>query len=502
MQMKKKVLAAAVFAAMGMGSAHAVNLSQDGTGEVLIFPFYTVQGTEETLLSIVNTTAISKAVKVRFREGMNSAEVLDFNVYLSHYDVWTAKIFDDPNGEGAAITTNDQSCTIPGFVGSTIPFRNNAYLADGGPTEIERTREGYIEVIEMGVPDPAVAVSGWNEDGIGGLDNIHVNGIPVNCASMQASMAGGSWLNTPNQGMLAPTGGLTGSVGIINVALGNEVSVPPTVLASFSDAPIHNGLATLAPTLSQVQPLASVVYTNDAGLDPVGNPDQNAEAYYDVWAFPHFAIDAVSAVLMADTFQNEFSVNPAVNAETDWVATFPTKNQYVNRNVAGGIPPFTSDFMFNEAAGAAMIAGTASDGMACEPVNVVVYDREERSAAATLDFSPVIVTGNSLCWEANVINFGDSDVLASTYLDVPITAGYTSGWATFQFSAAGPGHQLTNAVSANQYDGLPVIGFRTTRLANGDVVGGNYEMSTSHSFNRVIVDGVAPVVGAGSWAQP
>ena len=47
-------------------------------------------------MSVVNTTASTKAVKVRFREGKNSAEVLDFNVFLSPFDVWTASITPGP----------------------------------------------------------------------------------------------------------------------------------------------------------------------------------------------------------------------------------------------------------------------------------------------------------------------------------------------------------------------------------------------------------------------
>ena len=84
MKMKKKILSAAVMAAaLGAGSAQAANLSSDGTGQVLLFPYYTVQGNNETLLTIVNTTDKGKAVKVRFREAFNSREVLGFNLYLA-----------------------------------------------------------------------------------------------------------------------------------------------------------------------------------------------------------------------------------------------------------------------------------------------------------------------------------------------------------------------------------------------------------------------------------
>ena len=53
-----------------------------------------------TLLSVVNSTASAKAVKVRFLEGRNSREVLDFNLYLSAKDVWGAALV--PNAAGGA----------------------------------------------------------------------------------------------------------------------------------------------------------------------------------------------------------------------------------------------------------------------------------------------------------------------------------------------------------------------------------------------------------------
>ena len=78
--MKKNALTNAVIAgiagAAGIASvANAVNLNPDGLGQVLIYPYYTVNGGNQTLVSIVNTTEHGKAVKVRFVEGRNSREV-------------------------------------------------------------------------------------------------------------------------------------------------------------------------------------------------------------------------------------------------------------------------------------------------------------------------------------------------------------------------------------------------------------------------------------------
>src|ERR1700745_2440455 len=98
----------------------AVNMNPDGLGQVLLYPYYTVNGGQQTLLSVVNTDTVNgKAVKVRFLEGYNSREVLDFNLFLSPAAVWTANVFalSDAgiSGTGAGIFTTDNSCTAPGF---------------------------------------------------------------------------------------------------------------------------------------------------------------------------------------------------------------------------------------------------------------------------------------------------------------------------------------------------------------------------------------------------
>ena len=107
---KRKTFYTAVLAAMGAlgvtGSANAVQLSQDGTGAVLIYPYYTVRtagfGPYNTYLNVVNTTSIAKVVKVRFLEGKNSREVLDFNLWLSPNDVWAGAV--SATAAGAKLT--------------------------------------------------------------------------------------------------------------------------------------------------------------------------------------------------------------------------------------------------------------------------------------------------------------------------------------------------------------------------------------------------------------
>ena len=112
---KRKSIYLAVAASLGAvgmaGTASAVTVNTNGTGQVLIYPYYTVRGGTDTYISVVNTTNSAKAVKVRFTEGKNSREVLDFNLYLSAADMWTGAIVNTT--DGAKLITTDNSCTYP-----------------------------------------------------------------------------------------------------------------------------------------------------------------------------------------------------------------------------------------------------------------------------------------------------------------------------------------------------------------------------------------------------
>ena len=95
---KRKALTCAVLAGLGgvATTAEAVYRNPDGTGMVLIYPYYTVNAVNgsnfNTYISVTNTTSQAKVTKVRFREGRTSAEVLDFNLYLSPNDVWVGAV--------------------------------------------------------------------------------------------------------------------------------------------------------------------------------------------------------------------------------------------------------------------------------------------------------------------------------------------------------------------------------------------------------------------------
>ena len=160
---KQKSLYAALagLGALGVaGAAQAVSVNPDGLGQALIYPYYTVRDAASpwrrinSLLSVVNSTASAKAVKVRFLEGRNSREVLDFNLYLSAKDVWTAAIIPTA-GRCRHLHQRQVLHDADGVVQRRVadPFVNFAYSGsndDKAGTSLDRTREGYVEIIEMG----------------------------------------------------------------------------------------------------------------------------------------------------------------------------------------------------------------------------------------------------------------------------------------------------------------------------------------------------------------
>ena len=60
--MEKNHLRLAVLAALALqpGVGEAVNVSPDGQGQVLLFPYYTVRGGYSTLMSVTNTQDFAK----------------------------------------------------------------------------------------------------------------------------------------------------------------------------------------------------------------------------------------------------------------------------------------------------------------------------------------------------------------------------------------------------------------------------------------------------------
>jgi hypothetical protein len=481
---KSLYLAVAGVSALGAGSASAVTLNADGLGNVLLYPYYTVRETSagnayNSLLSVVNTTASAKAVKVRFLEGKNSREVLDFNLYLSHNDVWVAAVI--PTADGAGIVTPDNSCTDPAVSqdeNNPNAFVNFAYVGsadDPANDDLDRTREGYVEIIEMGT------MYGYGE-----FVATHVAGVPRNCGYLRAS--GGA---NADRWTTVPSGGLFGSMTLVNVGTGVDFGYDPVALSQFAGRQLWFAPGDVKPQLSDADPVSLVIDATD---------QFSAGAYLTSWGtVPN--VDPVSAVLMHDNVYNEFVLDKGTGSKTDWIVTMPTKTYYysgVSDKELKVIKLFQRNFK--------------SIG-ACDDVSIVRYDREERTVKTPGSFSPPAPTvKDSLCWEANVITFNSSNVFGSKNV-ANLTTTFENGWASLSFltiaSSVGPipysaaAHQLggslttivqlltgqTTSTPSATYFGLPVIGFAAWTFSNGNVGGvlSNYGGNYIHKYTREVL---------------
>jgi len=115
----------------------------DGTGDSVLYPFYTVYDGATTSFSLANTSETATiAAKVRFRDAQYSQDQLDFIVVLSPKDKFD---FFVSNGGGVTTATwTDNSCVI-GYAGSVYDdVKSLSFRGDyaGNPT-------GHVEVIGM-----------------------------------------------------------------------------------------------------------------------------------------------------------------------------------------------------------------------------------------------------------------------------------------------------------------------------------------------------------------
>jgi hypothetical protein len=502
---KRKALFAAVVAGLGAaGSAEAVFIAPNRTGQALVFPYYTVQnsGTNSwnTYISVVNTTVDVKAVKVRILEGRTSSEVLDFNLWLSPNDVWTAALIpaDATDGSAGKIITADVSCTAPAIpMPDGQAFRNTQYVgqAAGLGRGLDRTREGYIEMIEMASFTPGSPT---------GTAVTHVAGVPDDCTVVQTNATAAIIADA-----LPPTGGLTGTGTLINVNNGMDAGYKPDALDAFSAVFNYTGPGATSPSLQDAVPPSSVFF--NSGYNPLGS------IFATVYRQDYAAIGALTAgaqatasVFMHSNVMNEYVLDTASASLTDWVITQPIKSAFVS--TATAFAPYTN------------VLTTAG---ACETISFTYYDREERSAAAGgIDFSPIgAALPNSICWESTVIAIrngaahmptdANSNVLGSRNTTViHITDSFQNGWANLAFigsNAIGTGLGLTSLGSSDSAQvgsdvaaitpgsvgpitmaGLPVTGFMIRTFSNGTLTcasgacQGNYASLFDHAYSNVI----------------
>ena len=284
-------------------SAAAMYVNPNGTGQALIFPYFTAQSANgndfNTYVTISNRLdEPSKALRVRFREGRNGRELASFNLFLKTGDAWSAAIV--PVAAGAVLITRDPSCTSPrifhDFSASppTLIFSSAAYTganADDLGTDVQRQREGYIEVFEMGTLQ--------SDDTCETLDRGQT-ALPI----------------------LPPSGGISGTLTVINVAEGLDFTVNAEALEDVATQPYFRAAPSPYPdwTAAEISRVSSFLAGN--------------RMYRTTW--PN-GVGALDAALMRTTIDNEIVLDEATGSATDWVITAPTRRFHLG-------PPATPPF--------------------------------------------------------------------------------------------------------------------------------------------------------------
>jgi hypothetical protein len=465
----KSLLTLAVLAGLA-GSADAVVLNPRGTGQVLLYPYYTVRGGNNTLLTVANTDddgnlGRGKAVRVIFREGENGRPVLEFNVYLGRHESFAATVF--ANGDGAALVAADTACTFPAIANSTtlpqlpdgrryIAFGNGNYSGaanDPGSDGLERVREGWIEVIEMGtIPTAAPAEA------------------DVTLCRVDAAWNGGYWATNPKTDLINPTGGLTGSVAVINVARGTIASVAATALDDFRTDPAAD--AASSSVVRHTRPDPQTVELDDALNDPAtGRATALVQGTSGSLRLTYATgEDAVSAVLMSTALHGDFETDEDAGASTSVVLNYPTRRHYTDFGAAGPAwRPFAQPY-----------GGVRTDALDI-PYDKL-YDRNGNSFDGNCGFlcpppQPASYPGTSV--EAISV-FRATDPVLQSRLTAHTQQFATilerdSGTMTLHYRGVANhpnSARLAPSLEGVVVQGMPVIGFVLTNYINSNVTGG------------------------------
>ena len=500
---------------MATTTADSLSVSEGGIGHSLVVPYFNAQNGNMTVLHVVNTDTVNgKAVKVRFRGALNSDDILDFQVFMSPGDVWTAAVSAGSDGV-ANIVTGDGTCTLPalakGVPQAFVQDRLNAALS--AADKANNTREGYVEIFNMADITPTI---GANENPLYTAIK-HVNGVaPCTAATLNATLVNLSTETAARAaGFDTPSTGLYGDWYIINVAQTTTFSAGATAVRAEVAA---TGAAARGNFVHFPQNASAAPTPDNFSADPLFRADSTksdyttagaakiAAANYDLPDLstpyttsplaanlrPLDQATKLAASLKVTSITNQYANDASISAKTDWVFSMPTRRYNVAANyavattdaayrlfsdlgaqhAAPGTTTTFADDMFNPSNTVAQ----ASNGAICVNADAqTFYDREETTKTSGAVFSPGTVSATRFCGETSVLSFADSgvSVLGGSVARQNVSGVYTNGWA--------------NLSTANAGNGLPILGASFIKLSNPSATAGTsgtYGITWPHRFAR------------------
>lgn len=501
--MKKNVLALSIaamvgglgFAGAAAAAAPTFAVNESGTGHILLAPYYNAQNGNMSVFHLTNTDTVGKAVKVRFRGASNSDDVLDFQVFMSPGDVWTAAVTADASGL-AQLVTSDNTCTLPRIAaGTPVKFVTDRLSKKDwtAADKAAQTREGYVEVLAM-------ANIKTNSDLYKAIK--HVDGkAPCTSTALNATLN-----YTPgvdNDNIVAPTGGLTGAWYVMNVAQTTTFSGSMAAIVATGDAPVNvfspQKTGTAALKTSDPLMVANVITAQHYDVPDLSTPYTVSGAGA-TQAAADAQAKALTDAIARTSVVNQYATDTTISAKTDWVFSMPTRRYSIAANYAAGsaqTPSNNATFDVNGQSGFISTGANAASsyrlfntavsdnifttnvnnttvntaGQICvEASGQTFYDREERFQEDGAVFSPGTISKTQLCGEVNVLGFStDNSALAASVARQSVAAPYMNGWGQVNFSAP-----------------TPVLGAAFIKLTNPEAApgtSGTYGITWPHAYS-------------------
>ncbi|KAA1194528.1 hypothetical protein F0M18_03630 [Pseudohalioglobus sediminis] len=421
-------------------------------GDLAIVPYYTVQEGYATGVNVINTSARTQALKIRFRRARDSMDALDFNVVLSPNDMYTG--FVQASGEDIKFISNDNSCTAPAYPAGGFVMPD--IYREGAET-------GYIEILSMGSPaseTSAVALAAKHD----------ATGVPADCAGVRDNFfrnrdAAGN-ANLATRGVISSgvthqfVRAVSATTPVPNVweEAPNSLKVSYFIKSDetgveFGDNAVHVENYLDGPAMTNQQ-----LGTFDGDLCGFDHPDLLGGAPEPACAADGATsgvavYDSLRVTLGAQTLINDWSANSAgdFSVDTDWVVTIPGQylmfdQPFYQFGLDTGLEVCTR--------GGTTITGTGTglDGQVIPPCDFrdipmtaqfTVYDREEQGIVVeegdlvVSPQPPTDIPTDVLDKEVNVIQWGSAPVLnAPEFIEVPKPDGARFGWTSLAATSA------------------------------------------------------------------
>lgn len=379
----------------GTAAATGWQLNPSGIGHINLVPYYAVLGGFDTYLNLTNTdTRNGKAVKLRFRAADNGDAVFDMTVLLAPGDQWAAAITRDAPTGLPRLAHGDRSCTLPAEVRQLFgTARLNPSVQLTAADRAALAGVGMVELITMadipprsGPTDPPLFTAIQQ-----------VNGEAPCTGSALALLANDpvSYADAQAKGLEVPTTGLMTRWTLINVPRAVSYTGVATALEARSGA---NGQASYGNIVLSPQTgvaIGSLTSLRGQTTDPLlrgGVADNRSSTGMDLSNVParvparysdlpdlstpylpqalssglgtglatRSQIQSVSQALAASSVANEYVVNPALQAGTDWVLSLPTLRYGAAFDATAGAAVYTN-FAFDDLGVSIPGFGTAND---------------------------------------------------------------------------------------------------------------------------------------------